>query len=279
MLIDWFTIVAQAINFLILVWLLKRFLYKPILDAIDERERRIATQLADAAAKKAEAEKEREDFRQKNAGFDGERAALLKHATEEAQVVRQRLLEEARRDSDELRAKQQDSLQKEQLNLGKEIVSWTQKQVFAITRKTLTDLAGASLEERVCNVFLDRLRELNGTPKTRLAAALKGSAEPVLVRSAFDLPAAQRNAIEQAVKETFAADVRFRFETAADVVSGIELSANGQKVAWSIADYLLTLERNAAEVLHQEAKPVRTSVPINGHEAVMRRAVYEQPAQ
>ena len=55
MLIDWFTIAAQALNFLILVWLMKRFLYKPILNAIDAREKRIATELADADAKRAEA--------------------------------------------------------------------------------------------------------------------------------------------------------------------------------------------------------------------------------
>ena len=48
MLIDWFTVGAQALNFLILVWLMKRFLYKPILRAIDEREKRIASELADA---------------------------------------------------------------------------------------------------------------------------------------------------------------------------------------------------------------------------------------
>ena len=57
MLINWFTVLAQAINFLILVWLLKRFLYKPILHAIDEREKGIATQLADVEAKKAVAQK------------------------------------------------------------------------------------------------------------------------------------------------------------------------------------------------------------------------------
>ena len=51
MLIDWFTVGAQALNFLILVWLMKHFLYKPILNAIDAREKLIATELADAAAK------------------------------------------------------------------------------------------------------------------------------------------------------------------------------------------------------------------------------------
>jgi len=68
MLIDWFTIAAQALNFLILVWLMKRFLYKPILNAIDAREQRIARELADADAKKAEAQKEREVFKGKNKG-------------------------------------------------------------------------------------------------------------------------------------------------------------------------------------------------------------------
>src|SRR5450432_2061894 len=104
MLIDWFTVAAQAINFLILVWLLKRFLYKPILDAIDEREKGIAAQLAQAEAKKAEAQKEQGDFQDKNEAFDQERASLLKHATDEAKAERQRLLDEARNDADELRA-------------------------------------------------------------------------------------------------------------------------------------------------------------------------------
>ena len=82
--IDWFTVVAQAINFLILVWLLKRFLYRPILHAIDERKKGIANQLAEAEAKKAEAQKERDDFQHKNEEFDQERAALLKKVTDEA---------------------------------------------------------------------------------------------------------------------------------------------------------------------------------------------------
>ena len=77
MLIDWFTVGAQALNFLILVWLMKRYLYKPIRHAIDEREKRIAAELANADAKKAEAQKEHDEFQHKNAEFDQQRAALL----------------------------------------------------------------------------------------------------------------------------------------------------------------------------------------------------------
>src|SRR5271157_3837052 len=100
MLIDWFTVGAQIVNFLILVWLLKHFLYKPILNAIDVREKKIAAELADADAKRADANKERDDFKHKNEEFDQQRAALLNKATEDAKVERQRLLDEARQATD-----------------------------------------------------------------------------------------------------------------------------------------------------------------------------------
>jgi F-type H+-transporting ATPase subunit b len=254
MLINWFTVVAQAINFLILVWLLRRFLYKPILHAIDEREKGIATQLAQAEAKKAEAQKERDDFQHKNEAFDQERAALLKKATDEAKAEHQRLLDEARKDADALRAKREDALRSEQQNLSENIIRWTQKEVFAITRKTLADLASSSLEERMGDVLVRRVRALDGAAKEQLETAFKTSNHTVSVHSAFDLPPAQQTAIESAVKETFAPHAQVQFETAPELISGIELSTNGQKVAWSIADYLRELEKSAGELLHEGAR-------------------------
>ena len=253
--IDWFTVAAQVVNFLILVWLLKRFLYKPILRAIDEREKGIAAQLADAEAKKAESQKERDDFQHKNEAFDEQRAALLKKATDDATAERQRLLEEARKDADALRAKRQQALRTERHNISRDVTRWTQTEVFAITRKTLADLAQASLEQRMGEVFVARLRALNGTAKEQLAAALTSSTQPARLRSAFDLPPEQRATIQTAINETFSADIHLQFETAPDLVSGIELSANGLKVAWSIADYLATLEKSADELLREDVKP------------------------
>jgi F-type H+-transporting ATPase subunit b len=255
MLINWFTVFAQAINFLILVWLLKRFLYKPILHAIDEREKGIAAQLADAEAKKALAQKERDDFQHKNEAFDNARAALLKKATDEANAERQRLLVEARKDADALRAKRQEALESEQRNLNLEITRWTQKEVFAITRKALVDLAGTSLEERVSEVFVGRVRALSGAAKEQMVNGFKTSNHTVSVHSAFDMPPAQQSAIDGAVKETFGPDAHLQFETAPELVSGIELSTNGHKIAWSIADYLATLEKGANELLRKDAKP------------------------
>jgi F-type H+-transporting ATPase subunit b len=106
-----------------------------------------------------------------------------------------------------------------------------------------------------------RLRELDGLAKAGLSTALTSASEPALVRSAFELPAEQRAAIENALSETFAAKIRVRFETAPELVSGIELVANGQKVAWSIADYLTSLENSVDELLKEKLKrPARPEV-------------------
>ena len=255
MLIDWFTVGAQALNFLILVWLLKCFLYKPILHAIDEREKHIAAELADADAKKAEAQKERDEFAHKNEEFDQQRAALLTKATDEAKAERLRLLDEARKAADAFSAKRQETLQSDAKNLNQAISRRTQQEVFAIAHKTLTDLAGTSLEERMGEVFTNRLREMNGEAKKGLGEALKTASAPALVRSAFDLPEEQRAAIQKALNETFSVDIHVGFETAPDLISGIELTTNGQKVAWSIADYLASLEKGVGELLKAKDKP------------------------
>lgn len=254
MLIDWFTVGAQVVNFLILVWLLKRFLYKPILDAIDARERRIAEELADAGAKQSEARNQRDEFRKKNEELDQQRDEFLNKAKEEATAERQRLIEEARRAADELRVRQIDTLKREQMSLYDEIGRRTREEVFAIARKTLTDLAGSSLEERMSEAFTRRLRELNDEAKGGLVKALRTSPDAAVVRSAFDLPPAQQAAIQHALNETFSDEVQVRFETAPDVISGIELTANGRKVAWSIADYLASLKESIGELLEEQSK-------------------------
>ncbi|MFH2052003.1 MAG: F0F1 ATP synthase subunit delta [bacterium] len=255
MLFDWFTVGAQALNFLILVLLMRRFLYKPILHALDEREKRIAVELADADAKGAAARKERDEYRHKIEELDGQRAALLSQATDEAKVERQRLLDEARQAADALRSKRQESLRNDVHNLNQAIGNRAQQEVFAIARKALTDLAGASLEERLGEVFRRRLREMDRPARATLAAALQIGTDPALVRSAFDLPAEQRAAIQNAVNETFSADIRLRFETAPDLVGGIELATNGLRVGWSIAEYLTSLEEGVEDLLKTKDMP------------------------
>ena len=256
MLIDWFTVGAQAVNFLILVWVLKRFLYRPILAAIDAREKKIAAELADADAKKTEARKERDDFQHKNEEFDRQRAALLGKASDDATAEGQRLLDQANKAADDLSAKRRDALTSDARQLDQAVRQRTREEVFAIARKALTDLADTSLEAQMADVFTRRLRGLDAPGKKRLGDALAAAPDPALVRSAFDLAVPQRTTIQHALNETFSADIPLRYETAPDLVSGIELTAGGQKVAWSIADYLASLENGVGEFLGEKGRPV-----------------------
>jgi F-type H+-transporting ATPase subunit b len=261
MLIDWFTVGAQALNFVILVWLMKRFLYGPILKAIDGREKRIAAQLADVEAKKAEAGKQRDEFQHKNEVFDQARADLLSKAVADAKTEHDRLIDEARKAADALGQKRAQALKDDAVRLNQAVSRSTQKEVFAIARKTLTDLAGASLEERVVDIFVRRLSELDDPAKAKLAEAIKKPSEQAVVRSAFPLEVLQRAAIQKAVNAAFSADITLCYETAPDLIGGIELNSQGQKLSWSIAGYLTTLEKNITNVLKQNDASATASTP------------------
>jgi F-type H+-transporting ATPase subunit b len=253
-LVDWFTVGAQALNFLILVWLLKRLLYKPILAAIDARERRIAKELADADTKWSEAQKQHDEFQHKNDQLEQQRVALLSQATDAANLERQRLIVLAGHDADVVAAKRKEVLTSDVQCLTRTIRDRTQQQVFIIARKALQDMATSSLEERVVDVFTRRLRELDAPAKAGLAHALKTTSEPALVCSAFDLPAGQRAAIQNALNETFSAEIPVRFQTAPELIGGIELTSNGQRVSWSIGEYLASLERSVADLLNEKTQ-------------------------
>jgi F-type H+-transporting ATPase subunit b len=255
MLIDWFTVGAQVLNFLILVWLMKRFLYKPILDAIDEREKRIARTLADADAKRDEAQGERDKFHQRNAELDLNRATLLAQATDQAEVEHQRLLDEARKAADALTIQRQESMANDARNLNQAISRRTQVEVFAIARKVLDDLASTSLEARMVEVFTDRLRELSAEARHLLTEACRTRSNPAFVRSAFNLPPDVKADIGKVLNETLSTDVRVQFETTPHLISGIELSLNAQKLAWNVSDHLTSLEKEVDELL--KGKPTR----------------------
>jgi F-type H+-transporting ATPase subunit b len=253
-LIDWFTVGAQALNFLILVWLLKRLLYKPILAAIDARERRIAKELADVAAKQTEADKQRDEFVRKNEEFNQQRARLLKQATDSANAESQRLIGLAQQAADSASADRLRALQSDFLNLHDALRIRTQQEVFAIAAHLLKDLATASLNECMVDTFTHRVHDMGTQAKTALAEAIHGSTAPAIVRSAFELPPEQRAAIQNALNETFSADIHLQFQTAPELVGGIELATSGQKLSWNIADYLASLEQSVDEVVKAQGK-------------------------
>ena len=246
--IDWFTFAAQLLNFILLLWLLKRFLYKPIQDAIADREKRISAELANAAAVEREAQQQRERFQRNNEELERRRAALLEKARQEARDEYQHLVEEARKASDAVGRKRMRALQNSVDNLNRAIGRRVQQEVFAISRKVLTELASESLEERMTAGFVTHLRELDEKQLSVLRAVV-GSDARVQVRSAFELPPPQCDSIREALGEIAGAGIEPQFEVEPDLVSGIELIVSGHKLAWSISDYLATLQKSVTEIM------------------------------
>jgi F-type H+-transporting ATPase subunit b len=147
-------------------------------------------------------------------------------------------VEAARQDADALRIKLGELLDNERNEISQRLSSETQAEVFALTRKVLSDLADVAIEDRMVEVFIRRLRTLPESQR-RLVTADTSAARPVaLVRSAFELSLARRTAIKAAVGESLTEDTSMRFELSPELVCGIELTVGGVKLAWSVTDYL-----------------------------------------
>ncbi len=245
--INWFTVIAQIINFLILVWLLKRFLYKPILNAIDERETNIKGQLKEAEDKKAAALQEQEDFNKKNADFDQQKKELLNKAVAEVNVQRDKLFEDAKNEANTLRSNLERSAKENQENTNLATAKTTQMQVFAITRKVLADIASSDLEEQSVNTFNRRLSELNNEEKKKFVEAFKSGSNSILVRSAFELSLQQQKEITASVNKVIEETSQLQFKKSLDLISGIELTTDGYKLAWSFSEYLNSFQNNISE--------------------------------
>jgi F-type H+-transporting ATPase subunit b len=258
--IDCFTVATQAINFLVLMWLLKRFLYKPILNAIAAREKNIAYQLADAKAKEAAAQKEQVDFKQKNDAFDQQKEQLLSDAKKKAAMAQEALMKCAKEKADAYSVKRKAAWEQEEQKLGDALIQRSKQEIYAITAKVLYDLAGVSLEESMVDAFLKHLAALSKADKQTVVSGMETYAAGTVVTSAFDLNSAQQKAIKAVLKEQLGTDIHtLTFKTVPDLVCGIELAVSGHKLAWSVGDYLSRLEKTVDTAMEKQAKPVKES--------------------
>lgn len=243
--INWFTVIAQIVNFLILVWLLKRFLYKPVLNAIDAREKKIAAQLEDAATKKAEAEKDQQLYRQKNETFDKERVSKMNEVHQQIDSEKHRLFEEVRKESTVLRSKFEESLQQQEQDLNNRLKKKTKDAVFEIARKTLSDLADVNLEQQVVTVFIDKIRNLDGEAKTKFIEALEKNDDPFIIKSMFDLSASSKQELERAMGKITKKTTDFQYHLDPELVSGIKIETASYQLSWTIESYLEALKTDS----------------------------------
>lgn len=253
MLIDWFTVCAQIINFIILVWLLKRFLYKPVLKLITDRQEEVAKLLNEAEIKKNEAEEEQRTYRNKNKEFDQQKAERVEQLNAEIKQQHDQLTLEAKQDVEAQRKKWFSNLEKEKDVVYRELCQRVQVELFSIMRKALADLADMDMQERLIDVFLERLKALSDTETNRLLNALQASGR-LQFRTASEAPEQLRTKIKAAIQQVFDRPFDIDFVVIPELISGVELVANGQKISWNIADYLSSLELLLNEEVYKKTE-------------------------
>lgn len=254
MLIDWFTVGAQLVNFIVLVLLMRRFLYRPILESMAAREQQIASALETAARKEAESEVRLAALREREDALEGQRTILFKQASVEADVKRKELIAAAREEVATLQARWHEAVAREREQLRHDLTRRVQAEVLAIARKVCTDLASASLEEAMAWQFVRQLERLPGEERAALTAALVKGDGLAIVRSAFPMPDALRIQVERAVRDQLRVSVPVRFEASPEVLCGVELVVGGHKVCWSIEAHLAALEQSLDTFFDQAAK-------------------------
>ncbi len=255
--IDWITVAAQIANFLILVWLLQRFLYTPILRAMDQREQRIADRMRAAEQREAEAEEEAERHRKQQAELEDRREAILSEAAEVAGEERRRLEREARDEVETRKRRWQEQLESEREQFLRDLRRHAAEQFYRLARRALGDLADAGLEARIAQSFAAQLEALDDDRKEKVAAACAGAGDAVSIRSRFELTDEARDRLARAVHAALSDSAGITHEADETVICGIELRAGSQTVRWSLASYLDGLENAVAERVAHAAGATR----------------------
>ncbi len=254
MLIDWFTVFAQIVNFLVLVWLLKRFLYGPIIRAMDGREERIAARIRDAGQKQEQADEEIRRFRQKQEEFDTHRAEMMREAENDAEERRHELIAAVRSEINDLRLRWKESIAEEKHAFLKALQKQAGMQIYAVARKALSDLADVDLEHRMIDSFILQLKGIGRDEREGMARPLRSPGKGVTVCTVFDLESPDRQRISRAIHEHIQAGVTINYEKDDELICGIEIRTDGYLLGWNLEEYLRSLEEKLDTALEQELR-------------------------
>lgn len=236
--IDWVTVTAQIVNFLVLVYLLQRFLYRPVMNAMARRAQRITDQLEEARRRENEAGREAQRYREQQQALEEQRQAFIAEAREQAEAERRARLEEAREERDTLRRQWQKQIEREKADFLQGLKAQVVEAASAIAQRVLGDLADTQLERQVVGVFLSRLAAMDQDDRRRLGEV----AGPAEIVTAFEIADTQRRRISRALKDSFGFQGEIRYRRSPELLWGVELRMEGRKLAWTAADYLQALE-------------------------------------
>ncbi|GAU09461.1 F0F1 ATP synthase subunit B family protein [Desulfoplanes formicivorans] len=246
MLIDPFTVFVQVLNFLILVLILKRFLFRPITRAMAQREERLARELDEAQKAKEKAEQHLADIKARNARLKDEEARMLQEIKTRAATLEKELTASVKA---AVRAREHAFIQSFEREKRRRIETLQQEmatQLFTVANTALHDLAGISLHASMVAHFLDMLEQDPGAHKDRFPNLFTGQ-DTLTVSTPFELTGETTNRLRAILDRDFGFSGRIVSHLDPGLLAGVSLSGNGHRLDWTIHRYLEDLKTGLLE--------------------------------
>jgi F-type H+-transporting ATPase subunit b len=256
--VDWFTVAAQVVNFLVLVYLLKRFLYGPIIEAMARREQLIAERLNAADDKALAAENASQDYQSQIRELEERKEAILDQAREEIRSQRLQEMEDLRNEIAATRTRWHEEVEREREAFLREARKGIGQQACDIARKLLQDLAGAELEGELIKAFLKRLRQMDADERENLSAALREYKQAIIVATGFEVEADLQLEINEVLNQVSGIAINTEYILSDKLLCGISIQLPAHKIVWSIDEYLDSLEQSLTTLLTTPATSLGT---------------------
>ncbi len=249
--LNWLTFFLEIINFLVLVWILKRFLYKPVLEAISQRKAVIDRTLADAKAKEASAQALVQQYQNRLADWENEKAKLRAAVAEEISAQRAQMMAALENSLKQEREKTR-VLEERRLN---ELQNKSEEAAIArgvrFTARLLARAASAELEARLVNLTLEDLPRLPDEQRQSLRSVCSQPGVQVKISSAFPLSAPQRSVIVEKLKEVTRDNTAVEFNEDGRLLAGLRISIGPWVLRSNLED---ELEFFAGAILYESRK-------------------------
>jgi len=236
--LSWSTFVLEIVNFLVLVWILKRFLYKPVLDVIARRRAGIEKTLADASAMQDEAHALQQRYEGRLATWEGERRQAREELDQELQRERARALSALREDLDKERTRQQVADRRRATDFRHQAEQAALSQGAAFAARLLGLAATKDLERRLVDLTVDALAELPANQMGQLTGGAGGGTDRIRVASAFGLPDEQQERLRKALSHALLQGVPVEFDQDPSLRAGVRITIGASVLGLNLTDEL-----------------------------------------
>jgi len=235
---DWITSALEALNFLVLVWLLKHFFYRPVLAVIEARRAETAQTIASAETVRREAEALKSDYQARLADVDKDRSAAKAALDEEIVAEREQRLVALETKISEERGRREvvATQQRSELELALERRALASAARFAT--RLLERLAGPELEAKLADIALGELAGAPPDKREALRTALQTPGVNIQVISAYPLDATRRSAFTQALSQLADRELAPEFSEDAALKSGISIMVGSWVLMANLRDEL-----------------------------------------